>query len=103
VKTYGLCIALTGFLAACAHAPSNTTTQTASAAESEQYEKLLTDQLARQDVAKYVTYIDSLPQPERWERAKEFFCTNHLMVVSAFDKEHPVPTECQNGPAATVP
>ena len=95
------------FLLGCAHEAPKTVPATAApraaveqrVAEDEQ----LTAQLKRKDIREYVCYLCGLPQPERWEKAKDLLADNRVLASCAFDKEHLIPDDQMHGPIATMP
>ena len=62
----------------------------------------LASQVDSKDVKDYICYLCTLPQPERWEKAKALITNNHLIALCAFDKDHPVPENLPHG-TLTIP
>ena len=61
----------------------------------------LNAQLDSNEVQAYAAYLCSLPQPERWEKAKALLATNNLVVGCAFDESHPSTGGQQTRPRGT--
>ena len=94
-------------MTACAHPvpkPDTTTTPRTVTTEQQAPEnQALAAQLDSKDVKAYVCYLCTLPQPERWEKAKALLTANHLLASCAFDDDHPVPDDPGPGTIATIP
>jgi hypothetical protein len=63
----------------------------------------LRGQLDSPIVKEEVQHLSTLPQPERWEKAKELLANKHILASCAFDKDHPVPEDPTRGGYAIVP
>jgi uncharacterized lipoprotein YajG len=98
--------ALTFIMTACAHQVPNTATSTTSHTVTTEQptpeNQALAAQLESKDVKAYVCYLCTLPQPERWKKAKELLAANNLLASCAFDDDYPVPKETGPGMIATI-
>lgn len=98
--------ALTLIMTACAHqvpktdAPTTPSTVTTEVQTPENQE--LAAALESKVVKAYVCYLCTLPQPDRWGKAKTLLTTNHLIASCAFDKDHPIPANTGPGAVATT-
>ena len=81
---------------------SGTSTQQTSPQDIERMQAL-NSQLDSKDVQAYAEYLCSLPQPERWEKAKALLASNSLIATCAFDESHPMPQDSKRGPVAVIP
>jgi hypothetical protein len=63
----------------------------------------LKSQLDSPVVQEEVQHLAKLPQPERWEKAKELLANKHILASCAFDKDHPVPEDPTRDGYAIVP
>jgi len=63
----------------------------------------LKSQLDNPVIQEEVQNLARLPQPERWEKAKELLANKHILATCAFDKDHPVPQDPTRGAYALVP
>jgi uncharacterized lipoprotein YajG len=97
--------ALTLIMTACAHQVAKTDASTAPRTVTTEQQSPENQELAAQleskDVKAYVCYLCTLPQPERWEKAKALLTANHLLASCAFDKDHPIPVNPGPGTIAT--
>lgn len=64
---------------------------------------VLRTQLDSPAVQEEVQQLAGLPQPERWEKAKELLLNKHILATCAFDTDHPVPEDPTRSGYAIVP